>query len=212
VNRDSLVKDILGGRGLPADGPVWPSHWAHDSSLPVFRYKPAAITANKLQRPLTFLFPDASLERLALSVSAQLQAVGINLQPELVPLDKLYERIEAGDFDALLADARLAPTFMRPALFWHSGGPLNWGHYSNAAVDAALDSIRSAPDDATYKAGVSAFQRAIIDDPPAIFLAWSERARAVSTRFDVPVEPGRDILSTLRLWRPVADPRMRSPN
>ena len=45
-----------------------------------------------------------------------------------------------------------------------------------------------------YKAGVAAFQRAILDDPPAIFLAWSERARAVSTRFDVPVEPERDIL------------------
>jgi hypothetical protein len=49
---------------------------------------------------------------------------------------------------------------------------------------------------------VAALQRAIVDDPPAIFLAWSQRARAVSTRFHVPVEPGRDILSTLRLWRP----------
>ena len=53
-----------------------------------------------------------------------------------------------------------------------------------------------------------AFQRAIVDDPPAIFLAWSERARAVSTRFEVPVEPGRDILSTLRLWRPVGAPAL----
>ena len=58
----------------------------------------------------------------------------------------------------------------------------------------------------TYRAGVAAFQRAIVDDPPAIFLAWSERARAVSTRFDVPVEPGRDILSTLR-----SGGRRRSP-
>jgi hypothetical protein len=47
----------------------------------------------------------------------------------------------------------------------------------------------------------------MVDDPPAIFLAWSERARAISTRFDVPVEPGRDILSTLRLWRPIDQAR-----
>ncbi len=69
-------------------------------------------------------------------------------------------------------------------------------------MDAALDSIRHAADDDAYRAGVAAFQRALADNPPAIFLAWSERARAVSTVFDVEVEPGRDPLSTLRLWRP----------
>ncbi len=79
-------------------------------------------------------------------------------------------------------------------------------------ADAALDGIRHAPDDGAYKDGVAAFQRAIIDDPPAIFLAWSERARAVSTRFEVPVEPGRDVLSTLRFWRPVGDRLQASRN
>ena len=29
-----------------------------------------------------------------------------------------------------------------------------------------------------------------------------ERARAVSKRFVVPDEPGRDVLGTLRLWKP----------
>jgi hypothetical protein len=51
------------------------------------------------------------------------------------------------------------------------------------------------------------------EDPPAIFLAWSQRARAVSSRFVVPpIEAGRDILSTLRLWKPVADQRASSRN
>ena len=51
----------------------------------------------------------------------------------------------------------------------------------------------------------------MIDDPPAIFLAWSERARAVSKRFVVPdAEPGRDILSTLRFWKPAEDAAARS--
>jgi hypothetical protein len=80
-------------------------------------------------------------------------------------------------------------------------------------VDAALDAIRHAPNDDAYKAGVAAFQKAIVDDPPAIFLAWGERARAVSTRFELPpVEPGVDILPTLRLWRPATDKRLVSPN
>jgi ABC-type transport system substrate-binding protein len=120
--------------------------------------------------------------------------------------------MQAGDFDAVLADARNGPNLLRAYQFWHSGGPNNYGHFSSPAVDAALDAIRHAPDDAAYKAGVSAFQRAIVDDPPGIFLAWSERARAVSTRFEVPVEPGRDVLSTLRLWRPAGDRRQASRN
>jgi ABC-type transport system substrate-binding protein len=120
--------------------------------------------------------------------------------------------MQAGDFDVAIADAVSGPSLLWPYQFWHSGSPNNWGHFSSPAVDAALDSIRHAPDDAAYKAGVAAFQRAIIDDPPAIFLAWSERARAVSTRFEVPVEPGRDVLSTLRLWRPAGDQSLASRN
>ena len=51
-----------------------------------------------------------------------------------------------------------------------------------------------------------------MDDPPAIFLAWSERARAVSKRFDVPPpKPGRDILGTLRLWKPAGDAAQAEP-
>jgi hypothetical protein len=46
------------------------------------------------------------------------------------------------------------------------------------------------------------FHDAILEDPPAIFLAWGERARAVSSRFIVEgEESGVDIVGTLRLWR-----------
>ena len=80
-------------------------------------------------------------------------------------------------------------------------------------IDAALDRIRHAPSDDEYRQGVTALQHAIVDDPPAIFLAWGERARAVSRRFDVPVpEDGRDVLSTLRLWRTAVDQRATNRN
>jgi ABC-type transport system substrate-binding protein len=121
-------------------------------------------------------------------------------------------RLQSGNFDAYLADAASGPTLLRPYLFWHSRGPNNWGKYSSPAVDAAFDQIRASANDAEYKAGVAAFQHAIVDNPPAIFIAWSRRARAVTTRFDVQAEPGRDILGTLRLWRPASDKRIDSPN
>jgi hypothetical protein len=57
-------------------------------------------------------------------------------------------------------------------------------------------------------------QQAFVDDPPAILLAWGERARAVSKRFVVqPPDPQRpDVLATLRLWKPRNDNRFASRN
>jgi hypothetical protein len=93
---------------------------------------------------------------------------------------------------------------------WHSGGVAG---ANSPAIDAALDRIRYAASDREYLDGVAAFQQAAVDDPPALFLSWIERARAVSKRFDVPAaEPGRDIMSNLRLWKPSAAAQQASRN
>ncbi len=212
IDRKALLAEAFNGHGTPADGPVWPNHWARDPGLPAFEYSPRQHDVKGTAPVFTCLFGDASLERLALGLQKQLAAVGINLVPQLTSLDKLYERLNARDFDILLADAVHGPSLVRAYWFWHTDSPFNYGHFSSRAVDDALDSVRHAKDDAAYKGGVAAFQRAVVDDPPAIFLAWSERSRAVSTRFEVREEPGRDILSTLRLWKPVGGPRTTSPD
>jgi ABC-type transport system substrate-binding protein len=150
---------------------------------------------------------DSSHERIALVLQQQLQTLGIDVLLEQVPIDQWPGRLEASDFDAVLVDAAIGGNILRAYRFWHSAGPFNLGAYRSHEVDSALDSIRGAPSDKHYKAGVGRFRQAIIDDPPAIFLAWSHRARAVSTRFAVPEnEPGRDVWRTLPLWRPVGAP------
>lgn len=203
IDRNALVKDVLHGLAVPAQGPIWPSHWAYDRSLPGFQYSPVeASSGSTTPLRLRLTFPDPAFERVIVFLQQQLRQANVEVVPELVTLDEHYRRWEAGDFDLLFADAVAGPSLLRPYQFWHSEGGTNWGHYQSAAVDAALFGIRTAETDSVFRAGVAAFQRAIVADPPAIFLAWTERARAVSTRFNVYQEPGRDILSTLRLWRP----------
>jgi peptide/nickel transport system substrate-binding protein len=204
IDRPELIDRALAGHALPADSPVWPSHWAFSQDAPRFTYRPA-VSPRRIQ--LTCVLPDGSLERLALAVQQMLAAIDVDLKLELVSIDEWLRRGQAGDFDVLLSDALLGPNLLRPYQFWHTGSPNNWGHYSSPAVDEALDRVRHAANDDEYRAGVAAFQDAIVDDPPAIFLAWSQRARAVSRRFEVPIEPGRDVLGTLRLWRPAAGGR-----
>ena len=201
INRNELVAKILGGHARAADGPIWPQHWVEPERLAHFRYQPNPSSTKKIA--FTCLYSDPSFERIALFIQQQLQAVGIDVQFQLTSVDDAMARVSGGNFDAWLADVGLGPSFFRQYLFWHSGSPYNWGHYSSAKVDAALDAIKTSRNEDEYKAGASAFQEAMIEDPPAIFLAWGERARAVSNHFDVHVEPGRDILNTLRLWRPV---------
>src|SRR5204863_7402507 len=105
-------------------------------------------------------------------------------------------------YDALLIELISGPTLFRPYLIWHSTSPLNFGRFGNATIDAALDRVRHASSEAAYRGAVVDLQKAFIEDPPAVFLAWTVRARAVTKHFDVPAEEGRDVLSTLRLWRP----------
>lgn len=215
VDRPRLIREGLFNHGTTADGPVWPLHWAYNQTFPTFQYD--AVAASKVfKSPLRFtcIVAEGQLfERLALAVQRQLAAVGVDMQIEAVTLDKLVDRVtKGGDFDAVLFDGQLGPNIFRAYQWWHSGGLNNYGGFNSAKVDAALDAIRYATNDSEYAAGVLDFQRAMIADPPAIFLAWGERARAVSRRFDVQPEAGRDVLTTLRLWKPATDQRTANRN
>src|SRR5437870_1776879 len=130
-----------------------------------------------------------------------------------MPSDELFETEKTGKFDAVLADVISGPTVLRVYTFWNSRSGGNPGGFGDDSVDAAFERVGRATNDETYRDAVGKLQQAFIDDPPAIFLAWQQRARAISKRFAVPApEPGRDVLLTLRLWTPRNDERIASRN
>jgi ABC-type transport system substrate-binding protein len=205
VDRDEIVRTALDGYGIESSGPVWPKHWASKSDSPKFGFDPEAAT-RALGRPLKLtclMPPDSPFERIAITVKRQLAAVGVDLLPQEVPVDELTKRAGSGQYEALLIELVSGQSLLRPYIVWHSKGPLNWGKFGTATSDTVLDRLRHAQSDDEYRAAVAGLQQNFMDDPPAIFLAWSVRGRAVSRRFVVPaVEPGRDVLSTIRLWKP----------
>jgi len=210
VDRPRLIREALYNHGTPADGPVWPHHWAYAQSFPTFQFDPSS-AAKLLNGHVAFtcIFPEGALyERLALGVQQALAAVGVKMDVEGIPLTELSDRVrKRGDFDAVLFDAQLGPNLFRPYQWFHSNGPANYFAFSSPTVDAALDRIRYAIDDKEYASQVLAFQQAMIEDPPAIFLAWGDRVQAVSRRFEVPAEPGRDVIGALRLFKLAPDQR-----
>jgi hypothetical protein len=131
--------------------------------------------------------------------------VGVSMEIEVVSPEKIFEALNDSAFEAVLLDMVSGPSIFRSYLWWHSSGSFNPGALGGDSMDIALDRVRYAASEDEYRLAVGGFQRAVVENPPAIFLAWSERARAVSRRFDVAAEPGRDILTTLRSWRPAND-------
>jgi peptide/nickel transport system substrate-binding protein len=212
VDRNHVIADGLNGHGLPSSGPVWPNYWASqfNESTPPFNPQQAAATLRPLKIRFVCLTPP-EYERVALVIKRQLEAVGVEMILQETSLENLDRAFLTREFDAVLTDLVSAPSFFRVYAAWHSRGSLR-ANTGNDRLDGALDRVRFSSSDAEYRDAVVNFQRAFSQDPPAIFLAWSERARAISSRFDVPVDAGRDPLLSLRLWRPVNDPQLVNRN
>jgi ABC-type transport system substrate-binding protein len=215
VDRTEIVRNALNGYGVASSGPIWPNHWALKADAQKFGFDPAGAT-RALGGPLRFtclMPPDSPFERIALEVKRQMAAVGVDIAPEAVSYDDLAKRAGSGQYEALLIEVISGQTLFRPYVIWHSKGSFNWGQFGTSTSDAALDRVRHAQSDDEYRAAVAGLQQNFMDDPPAIFLAWSVRARAISRRFVVPaVEPGRDVLSTIRLWKPATGDLRASRN
>jgi ABC-type transport system substrate-binding protein len=157
----------------------------------------------------TCLVPDnfAIYERIALIVQKQLYEAGVDMRLEGVPVKEFNARRDNGTFDALIIPPLAGPRVIRLYPFWHSAPhstPYNpWG-YGDPDVDAALEAMQDARDEAAFREATRRFGLAMYQNPPGIFLAWPEVAQAVSKRFQVNGENNRDAFYSIARWKPTA--------
>jgi peptide/nickel transport system substrate-binding protein len=224
IDRTAIVRLSMRGQGRPASGPVWPLHWAYATAVPELTYEPdrAAQRLDALgytvgssrepgRMPSRFHFKclmvenDATAERIALRVQRQLYELGIDMEVASVKPKEFGKAFMSGNFDAVLVEIIGSRALNWLYVLWHSPQPgvpsqLPSGY---RAADEALDRFRAATGDAEIRASVEDMQRVFRDDPPAIFLAWQERSRALSKAFMAPDDVSGDILGTVRQWRGV---------
>jgi ABC-type transport system substrate-binding protein len=225
VDRMTLIDQVFRGKGVPANGPAWPLHWAYDAFLPPYTFDPskaAALldSANLPKTPLrtepgkvpgrvqfVCLLPEnfEMWERMALMVQRDLSRIGVDMQIESVSFADFNKRVGERDFDAVMVEMIAGNSISRPYLFWHSQSKLNTWGYQNPHLDRALDEIRRASSESEYRSAFRRFQVQIFDDAPAIFLALGNVTRAVNRRFQVVAPPDTDILPTIADWRPAED-------
>jgi peptide/nickel transport system substrate-binding protein len=230
VDRAAVIDNVLQGRGTPSTGPIWPRHWAYDNTVTPFGFNPeltlALLEAEGLRSKarsggpparfsFTCLMPAnfSVLERVALEVQKQLYGVGVDMRFEVVPIESFDARVREGRFEAMLIDFISGTTLERGYQFWisarkHKG--LNVFGYENPEAERIFDVLRSTTNEAAVRSATSRLQRVLLDDPPALFLAWNERARAVGTNFNVIQEEGRDPLHTLWRWTEKSDRQVQT--
>jgi len=219
VNRQRIVSLAFKGHARPISGFAWPEHWAYDTSAADHGYDPTRASAllNSSPRKVTMgeqgrpaarlhfkcLFPEnlPLWERIALLMQRDLAQIGVDMEVESVPISEFNNRLATGDFDTVLLELIVGNSASRPFTFWHSESRQNMWGYNSQSVESALEQIRRAANEIEYRDGFRNFQRYMLDDPPAVFLALGETSRAVSTRFVVTAPPRSDILPTIADWQ-----------
>lgn len=205
INREEIVREGFDGHAVPATGLVWPQNWAFAQKEKEVSFNPQFAAASlKSSQGLSFscLVP-TGYERVALVVQRQLAAVGVTMNVQAVAPDQAVQALQSPTFEAVLIDILGGPSLLRPYEIWHTGGTMHLEGIGTPELDSTLDQIRHAGSETEYRAAVATLQKVTTEDPPAIYLAWGERARAVTKRFAVPAgDSGRDVLATLRLWKP----------
>jgi ABC-type transport system substrate-binding protein len=205
---------------------LWPKHWAYDASIAPFAFNQRQSVAlldgagfNKGRAGTLSSLPSARLkftcllvegfslhERLGLELQKQLYDIGVDMQFEVVSPQAFNDRVRDGKFEAVLIDMISGPSFGRPYIFWRSAKEfdgLNKFGWENPEAEGLFEQLRGAAlDETNTREATEKLQRVFLADPPALFLAWSERARVVGPKFKPIIDDDRDPVLTMWRWTP----------
>lgn len=201
VDRQAMVRGVLGGAGDPAFGPIAAnSAFADSSTFGAPAADPEAAgrlldgagwragpdgTRAKDGRParFTLMYPagDSLRKELALAVTADAKKVGIDIRPEGLTWDAIEPRMGGA---ALIMGwgTPYDPDFITYKLFgsrFAAQGFFNPGSYKSSTVDSALETGRGTADPAARKAAYSTLQKQLAADQPWVFLTYLRHAYVI---------------------------------
>lgn len=209
LDRESLLRFVLGGAGRPASGLLAPEHWAYAPAR-VPRHDPKR--ARRLLDRAGYRDPDGpgplprfrlvyktstqpGARRLAETIQAELATVGIALDVRTYEWGTLYADVRSGNFQVCalawvgVGDPDLYylafDSTMQPPAGYNRGG------YANPVMDRLTRRGRQLLDPAGRRAVYARVQRRAAHDLPVVPLWWEDRL-VVHTRRLRGFEPAPD--------------------
>lgn len=220
LDRESIVKNVLGGAGQVANGPINPLlAWAYTDDVKKLPYDPKAAAAQldsigwkagsdgiRVKDGTKFSFEllvdkgNTTRESVAQIAQQAWKAVGIDAKINVMEFNTAVEKFIKGDFDSIINWYITPPD---PDVFaWYStGGTSNQWRYSNPQVDDLLTKARSELDQTKAGALYKQFLGIIAEDQPISFLYYPQEIRGIRARLqNVPAVGIRDAIVYAYQW------------
>ncbi len=220
LDRQAIVKDVLGGAGQVANGPINPLlSWAYTDDVKKLAYDPKAAAAQldaagwkvgsggirekdgqKFSFELLVDKGNTTRESVAQIAQQAWKAVGIDAKINVMEFNAAVAKFIAGDFDSIVNWYITPPD---PDVFaWYStGGTSNQWLYSNPQVDDLLTKARSELDQTKAGALYKQFLGIIAEDEPITFLYYPQEIRGLRSRLqNVPAVGIRDAIVYAYQW------------
>src|SRR5262249_10335169 len=189
---EQIVKGVWLNVGVPANGPIPPSSWAYDKTIPPIKPDLAKAKAKLAEggKPNGFTFT-LTTNNLPINVQeaevmqAQLAEAGITMKIKLVDSATLIADGNNKNFEMISFQwsGRPDPDGNTFQFFKTTPGTsFNWSGISNPQVDAILDKTREVSSQAERKKLYSQLTRLLQDELPIVFIIHPVEPKAFSPK------------------------------
>jgi peptide/nickel transport system substrate-binding protein len=191
IDRELIIKTLLGGHARPASSLLPPNHWAWTGDVPRYDFDPARAArlldeaghrrgADGVRFRLTMKTSnDEGARLLAVVLQQQLAGVGIALDLRSYETATFLSDVARGAFQ--MYSLRWIGGNERPDIFSFVFSTANFspkganrGHYSNPRLDALLDDAAQSEDMAGRRAEYVEAQQILARDLPAVNLWYMD--------------------------------------
>jgi len=192
LDLEQIVKGVWLNVGYPANGPIPPTSWAYDRSIPFIKRDLAKVKAKLAEggKPGGFEFT-LTTNNIPLSVQeaevmqAQLREAGITMKIKLVDASTLISDGNAKNFEMISFQwsGRPDPDGNIYQFFKTTPGTsFNWSGISNTQLDALLERSREVSGQVERKKIYSEVTKILQDELPMIFIVHPIEPKAFSLR------------------------------
>lgn len=220
INREDIVKSVLGGAGRVAYGPINPLlAWAFTDDVPKWSFNVEnakkqlddagwkagsdGIRAKDGQRFSFELIVDkgnTSRESTAAIAQQSWKAIGVEAKINTMEFNASLDRFNKGDYDSIV-EWYITPPDPDVSAWFGTGGTSNLWKYSNPQVDDLLNRARSELDQAKAGALYKEFLKIVADDQPITFNYYPQEIRGLASRLqNVPAVGIRDAIVYAYQW------------
>ena len=192
IDLEQIVKGVWLNVGYPANGPIPPTSWAYDKSIPYIKRDLAKVKARLAEggKPGGFEFT-LTTNNIPLSVQeaeviqAQLREAGITMKIRLVDASTLISDGNAKNFEMISFQwsGRPDPDGNVYQFFKTTPGTsFNWSGISHPQLDALLDRSREVSAQAERKKIFSEVTKILQDELPMVFIVHPIEPKAFGAR------------------------------